>query len=118
VKTRISLASYGHRHPRESLTISSGRATRRPPLTAKYNENRASRPQMVTPARYNPFLSQRLARKIRYLADQWNFNGFFPLINEFFRPNNRITMEFVRAVKPGNLGHTSTPISSHALSRE
>jgi len=41
--------------------------------------------------RYNRSLFQRLARKIRYLADQWKINGIFSLINEFcarYQSNN------------------------------
>jgi len=50
---------------------------------AKYNENRAFCHQTATAARYNRSLFERLAQKIRYLADQWNFNGIFSPINEF-----------------------------------
>jgi hypothetical protein len=49
----------------------------------EYNENRAFSPQKATAARYNRSLFQRVAREIRYLADQWKINGVFSPINEF-----------------------------------
>jgi len=39
--------------------------------------------------------------KIRYLADQSNINRILPSNNEFERPINRKTMEFVEAAKIG-----------------
>jgi len=40
-----------------------------------------------------------LRDQIRYLADQWNFNGISAPINELKPPYQRKTIEFARAVK-------------------
>jgi hypothetical protein len=68
---------------------------------AKCSENRAFSPEKATAIGKNRSLFQPLARKIRYLADQWKINGIFSPINEFFAPNNRITMEVVQLGKTG-----------------
>jgi hypothetical protein len=53
------------------------------PAGGEYNENRAFSPQKATAMEKNISLFQRLARQIRYLADQWKINGIFSPINEF-----------------------------------
>jgi hypothetical protein len=71
--------------------MSSCKATAGLPLTVKCNENRAFRYQIAAAGRYNRSLFQWRTQKIRYLADQWNFNGILPPINEFkppYQPKN------------------------------
>jgi hypothetical protein len=64
---------------------SCGGAARIPPA-AKYNENRAFHRKTAMLAGYNHSLFQPFMRQIRYLADQWNFNGILASINELKRP--------------------------------
>ena len=97
------------------LPWAQGRRAR--PVLAQYSENRAFRHETVAAAGYNLSLFQWVTRQIRYLADQWKINRIFSPINEFFRPNNRITMEFVQVVKTGKCGHLSAldalPANAH-----
>jgi hypothetical protein len=87
------------------------------PVLAQYSENRAFRHETAAAAGYNLSLFQWVTKQIRYLADQWKINRIFSPINEFFRPNNRITMEFVEVVKTGKCGHLSAldalPANAH-----
>jgi hypothetical protein len=69
--------------PVRSSAVSKDARSQWHPPGAKYNENRAFSSQKATAARYNRSLFQRLAREIRYLADQWKINGIFSPINEF-----------------------------------
>jgi hypothetical protein len=79
----------------------------KPPLAARYNENRAFWPQKATVIGKNRSLFQPLARKIRYLADQWKINGIFRGSTNFACANNRISMEVVQVVKTGKSGQLS-----------
>ena len=81
-------------------------------VCAKYSENRVFCRRIPRWPKERLGYSNALERKFTTLAKQWNNNGNFRRINEFERPNNRITIEIVRVEKFARDATHNIPITA------